>query len=111
MRKPITIQDYLEDIIGSVNRIEEYVKGIVFAEFERDQKTQDATIRSFEVLGEATKKIPEDFRKKYPNVPWKKMSGMRDKLIHDYWSVNVERVWKTAIEDIPELKKELEKII
>ena len=111
MRKPITIQDYLEDITESVKRIEKYIKGMNFSRFKESEITQDALIRAFEVLGEATKKIPEDFRKKYPEIPWKKMAGMRDKLIHDYWGVNVERVWKTATEDIPKLKKEIDKII
>ena len=110
MKKPITIQDYLEDIIESVNRIEEYVQGMGIADFKKSQITQDAVIRAFEVLGEATKKIPEDFRNKYPDVPWKKMAAMRDKLIHDYWGVDVNRVWKTVNVDIPFLKQQLSRI-
>jgi uncharacterized protein with HEPN domain len=110
MRKPITIQDYLEDIAESVNRIEEYIMGMDFKDFEKSKITQDAVIRAFEVLGEASKKIPKDFRKKYSDTPWRKMAGMRDKLIHDYWGVNIERVWKTATKDIPTLKKLIKKM-
>lgn len=92
MRKPITIEDYLEDIVKYINRINNYVSDMDFADFEKDEKTQDALIHCFEVLGEATKKIPDDFRNKNPKIPWRKMAGMRDKIIHDYWGVNVERL-------------------
>ena len=84
---------------------------MTLADFEKSKITQDATIRAFEVLGEATKKIPEEFRKKHPKVPWKKMAGMRDKLIHDYWGIEVQRIWETATEDIPLLKKQIKDIL
>lgn len=82
-----------------------------FKDFEKDEKTQDAVIRAFEVLGEAAKKIPKDFREKYPKIPWGKMAGMRDKLIHDYWGANIKRIWKTVKEDIPPLKKLIRDIL
>jgi len=72
---------------------------------------QDAVIRAFEVLGEATKKIPDTFRKRHPNIPWNKMAGMRDKLIHDYWGINIERVWDTAIRDVPPLKNIIQDLV
>lgn len=110
MKEPTTVRDYIEDIFESTSRIAEYIEGINYEQFKKDLKTQDAVIRAFEVLGEAAKKVPEKFRKKYPDIPWRKMAAMRDKLIHDYWGVNIERVWKTATEDISELREKLQNI-
>ena len=79
--------------------------------FDKDTAIQDALIKQIEIIGEATRKISEEFKKDYPGVPWKKMVGMRDKLVHDYMGVDLEAVWKTAVEDIPELKKLIEEVL
>lgn len=79
--------------------------------FDKDTAIQDALIKQIEIIGEATRKISEGFKKDYPGVPWKKMVGMRDKLVHDYMGVDLEAVWKTAVEDIPELKKLIEEVL
>lgn len=71
---------------------------------------QDAIIRNFEVIGEASKKISKDFKKVYFEIPWKEISGMRDKLIHDYLGVDIDVIWETIIKDLPFLMKELKKI-
>ena len=72
--------------------------------FAKDRKTVDATVRNFEIIGEATKHIPERIRKEYPKVPWKDMAGMRDKLIHGYFGVKLDVVWKTIKERLPAVK-------
>ena len=94
-------QVYLEDIIDAINSIEEYTRGLTFNAFVEDRRTVDAVIRNFEIIGEATKHIPERIRRDYPKVPWKDMAGMRDKLIHGYFGVQLDVVWKTVKERLP----------
>jgi len=101
---------YIEHIIVSIERILFYIAEIDRSSFLKDLKTQDAVVRQLEIIGEATKKISFDFREKYPNIPWLDMAGMRDRLIHDYIDVDFEIVWKTASENIPQLKILLEEI-
>jgi len=96
--------DYIEDILTSVNDIEEFTKGMEFDDFIRDRKTVFAVIRGIEVIGEAAKHIPNSARNKYPGIPWKDMAGMRDKITHEYFGVNLKVIWKTVKEDIPQLK-------
>jgi uncharacterized protein with HEPN domain len=88
-------QVYIEDIIVAIESIEAYTKGLTFEGFAGDKKTVDAVIRNFEVIGEATKNVPLAVRREYPKVPWRDMAGMRDKLIHGYFGVQLEVVWKT----------------
>ena len=103
--------DYLKDILDSCFSVQEFVKGISFDKFVDDKKTKFATIRAIEVIGEAVKSIPASFRASYPNIPWKQIAGMRDKLIHEYFGVDAQVLWKTAKEDIPAIRSEFEKII
>lgn len=74
-------------------------------EFAKDQKTIYAVVRAFEIIGEAAKKVPPAVQKRHPKVPWKQMAGMRDKLIHEYFGVNYEVLWKTAQDDIPPMQQ------
>ncbi len=104
-------RDYFQDIIDSINDIEAFIKGMHFEAFVGDRKTTNAVIRSIEVVGEATKNIPKSIRDKHPSVPWKKMTGMRDKLIHEYFGVDLEILWKTAKEDIPSLKSLIQEVL
>jgi uncharacterized protein with HEPN domain len=104
-------QVYLEHILESITKIERFINGISKFDFDRDLMLQDAVIRNFEIIGEATKKISKEFSQSHPEIPWQEMAGMRDKLIHDYLDVDLDVVWKTIELDLPLLKKMLSEII
>ena len=95
---------YLRDIDASIESIEKFIQGMTFDQFLNDDKTSSAVIRKFEIIGEASKSIPEELKKKYPQIPWKDIAGMRDKLIHAYSRVDLSLVWKTILKRLPELK-------
>jgi uncharacterized protein with HEPN domain len=96
--------DYVEDVIEAMSNSEEFVRGMEYEEFKRDQKTIYAVVRALEIIGEAVRKIPASVRNRYPEIPWKNMAGMRDKLIHEYFGVNLRIVWDAVQKDIPPLK-------
>lgn len=104
-------RDYIQDILDCINDAASFISGMTFDSFITDRKTINAVIRSIEVIGEAAKNVPETLRKKYPAIPWKKMAGMRDKLIHEYSGVDLEMVWKTATEDLPSIKPIISKVL
>ncbi len=106
-----TFRDYIVDILSSIQDIEEFVKGMDFDEFVKDRKTINAVIRSLEVMGEAVKKIPDEIRERYPEIPWKYIAGMRDKLIHEYHGVDLEIVWEVIKSEIPPIKPIFEKML
>ena len=103
--------DYINDILASIQEAIEFTGGMTFDEFSRDKKTINAVIRSLEVLGEASRKIPDHLKAETPEVPWKRMAGMRNKLIHEYFGVDLEIVWAVIKEDLPPLVHHLEKLL
>jgi uncharacterized protein with HEPN domain len=96
---------YVEDIWESILAIEEYTGNVSKSEFESDRKLQDAVARRLETIGEAAKNLPDDFRLRYPDVPWKQIAGLRDVLIHEYFNVREVRVWYVVANDLPALKQ------
>ena len=84
--------DYLIDILDSLVKIEKFTEGFELPQFVTDDKTQLAVVKALEIIGEAVKKIPVTIKRKYPEIPWRKISGMRDKLIHEYFGINIKVV-------------------
>ena len=108
---PRDFKVYLDDILQAIEKIRLFSQGLSARELEADAKTLDAVIRNLEIIGEAVKHLSGDLRSQYPQVPWQDIAGARDKLIHDYFGVDIEQVWIMAREDIPLLKKEITKIM
>lgn len=90
---------------------QDFVSGLSLQQFAGDKKTINAVLRSFEVIGEAAKHVPEDVRSRYPGIPWREMAGMRDKLIHDYTSVDSSIVWLTVTDRVPALRPLIEQAV
>jgi uncharacterized protein with HEPN domain len=105
------VKDYLNDILEKIKDINAFIEGIDYEDLKSDKKTQYAVIRCLEVIGEAAKKIPDKSRTKYPAIPWQEISGMRDKLIHDYFGIDLETVWDTVHEDLTPLKNAVESLL
>ncbi|MBD2038864.1 DUF86 domain-containing protein [Leptolyngbya sp. FACHB-321] len=104
-------QDYLQDILNTIEIAEQFVAGITFTEFQTDQKTIFAVTRAIEVIGEAAKYIPLALRNQYAEISWKSITGMRDKLIHAYFGVNLEVLWDTVYQDLQALKPVIEQML
>ena len=103
--------DFLSDIQEAIRRAMAYTAGMTYETFLADNKTQDAVIRNLEIIGEATKNLSTELRAKYPDVPWKSMAGARNRLIHDYFGVNLDIVWEIVTIDLPKVVSQLDKIL
>jgi uncharacterized protein with HEPN domain len=102
---------YLEDILPSMLRISEYIDGKKFTDFKDNYMIVDAVVRNFEIIGEASKNIPSTIQKKYPEIPWKKMYGLRNLISHEYFGIDYEMLWEIASVSLPENIKDLKRII
>ena len=101
----------LEDIIESAEKILQYTKGISFEEFSKDNKTVDAVIRNFEIIGEASNLLPDELKDKYSEIDWHRIRGFCNRIVHDYFGVDLQIIWKIILDQIPGLISEISKII
>ena len=102
---------FLQHIIDSISSIEEFLRDVSNEEFRENRMLYNAVIRELEIIGEAGKNVSEEMKDKYPDIPWKKITGMRNKLIHDYFGVDLKVVWDTALYEIPKLKEQIKDLI
>ena len=103
--------DYLQDMLEAISRMSNYCKQLPYEEFLEDPRTQDAVVRNLEIIGEAVKNLNESLKEKHSDIPWKSIAGIRDRLIHDYFGVNLDIVWGVVQEDIPNLKLKVKSIL
>ncbi len=103
--------EYLNDILDAARKAMSFVDGVSYEQFRNNDEKLSAVIRKLEVIGEAAKSIPAVLRKRYPSIPWRSVSGMRDKLIHAYFGVDLERVWETVRDDLPPLIETIETML
>ena len=96
--------DFLRDILDSIEKAQRFTRSMDLERFRSDDKTVFAVVRALEIIGEATRKIPDDVKKRHADLPWREMAGLRGKLIHDYFGVNLDVVWKTVTVDLPDLQ-------
>ena len=102
---------YLRHMLESIELIESYTENFSFHAFKKDRKTIDAVIRNLEIIGEASSKIPPEFRNKHPEVPWRSLIGLRNILIHDYMGVDVNAVWENIRKELSPLKEQIKAVI
>ncbi|GAB4408421.1 MAG: DUF86 domain-containing protein [Anaerolineales bacterium] len=102
---------YLSDILEAARRIADYVADLTYEAFRADMKTQDAVIRNLEIIGEAAKKVSAEFRTAHPDIPWRSMAASRDRLIHDYFGVNLEIIWQIAVADLPDVASRIQALL
>ncbi|MFA5020630.1 MAG: DUF86 domain-containing protein [Patescibacteria group bacterium] len=102
---------YLGHILESIQSIDEYLDHLTFDDFKKRKVIIDAVIRRFEIMGEAVRQMPIDFKKKYPDVPWRDIADMRNYLIHEYFGVDINEVWRTIKDDLPVFKEKISEIL
>jgi len=105
--KDRTYRMYIDDIIMAINRIFEYTENYGFVDFKRDYKTVDAVIRNFEIIGEAVKNIPDGIKEQYPDIPWKEMYLLRNRISHGYFGIDYEIIWDIIVNHLPLNKEQI----
>ncbi len=108
------VPEYLQHILDAIDRATTYVAGMDLGAFERDTRTQDAVIRSIEIVGEAANKTrlaDPEFAARFPDVPWDVIYGMRNRIVHDYFEVDLEIVWQTVQQDLPALRRQIAELL
>lgn len=103
-------KELVEDMKAAIASILEYIRGLSYEEFLADNRTKDAVVRNLEILGESSKNASEQFRRNHPEIPWKNLARVRDRLVHHYFGINYEIVWTIISERLPEVLSELESI-
>jgi uncharacterized protein with HEPN domain len=104
-KRPIDL--LLSDILESIDRIPRYIEGLSFDAFSNDQKSIDAVVRNLEIIGEAANRLPDDFKEKHPEVEWHKVVGLRNRIIHDYFGIDLKIIWQIIHADLPKLHQKL----
>ena len=104
-------KEFLLDIIEAIKRSELYTKELSYQDFLQKMETQDAVVRNFEIIGEAVKNVSKTLKEKYKDIQWKEIAGMRDKVIHFYFGVNWDIVWRAAKDSLPPFKEKIERIV
>lgn len=103
--------DYVEDILDAMNKAEILIEDVTYDQFEADFRINFAVVRALEIIGEATKRLPESLREQYSHIPWRGMAGMRDRIIHGYDNVDLQIVWDVIKRDIPQIKPQIQQIL
>lgn len=111
MKKGRQTTDYLNDILYAISKLDDFIQGLTYEQFMEDEKTQFAVIRAIEVIGEATKNIPDSIKANHTSVPWRNISGMRDKLIHAYFGIDMDILWKTVTKEVPTIEPKIRQML
>jgi uncharacterized protein with HEPN domain len=100
----------IEDMLAAMRKIERYTSAMDEELFRRDEKTVDAVVRNLEILGEETRQLPEDFSARHPDMPWRQIAGLRNRIVHDYFGLDLEMIWEVIRHDLPQLQAQLEQL-
>lgn len=103
-------QLYIQDILDAIAAIADYTKGLEYDDLLEDRKTVDAAVRNLAIIGEAANQMPQSVRVRFADIPWEKMISMRNKVIHEYSGIDLEILWQTIKKDLPDLKKQIQKV-
>jgi len=100
----------LEDMLAAIRKVERYTSGMEQETFRRDEKTIDAVVRNLEVLGEAARQMPDEFAANHSDIPWRQVAGLRNRIVHDYFGLDLEIIWQVVQHDLPQLGTRLENL-
>ena len=101
----------LNDICQSIDRVGQYIKNLSLDAFSEDQKSVDAVVRNLEIIGEAANRLPDEFKEKYSEIKWRKVVGLRHRIVHEYFGIDIEIIWQILHKDLPELRQKIMRII